>query len=197
MINSMRSLCLFASYVNGVGLPYYSSIYLKELKKQCTEVIYLHSNELDTKATEFFKFNSITSVFVQNQGFDFGQWQKALTTINLQDYDQLCLINDSCVLFASLDNVFKWFNNSSLDFAGLTESLVPQKHLQSYFLLFNKWTFKDLKYFFKTTKATNDIHQIILDFEIGLSQYLISKNYSCGAFLNNDGYTGEFAPYYQ
>jgi lipopolysaccharide biosynthesis protein len=191
------SVCLFASYVNGVGLPSYSKIYLLELKKHCTRLIYIHSNELDSVSILFLKENSIEILKVSNEGFDFGQWQKALVNINLPDYEQLCLVNDSCILFAPLDNVFKWFNTNSIDFGGLTESIIPQKHLQSYFLLFNKSTFKDLKYFFETTKASNDIHQIIKDFEIGLSQYLISENYSCGAFLSNDGYNGEFAPYYQ
>ena len=63
--------------------------------------------------------------------------------------------------------------------------------------VFNKTTFQDLVHFFNSNQASNNIHQVIADFEIGLSQYLISKNYTSGSFLINDGYVGEFSPYYQ
>lgn len=193
----MQSLCLFASYVNGIGLPYYTRIYLLELKKYCSKIIYIHSNDLDNISLEFLKENAIESQKVSNEGYDFGQWQKVLTEVDLVNYDQLYLVNDSCILFASLEPVFKWFNTNSIDFGGITESLFPKKHLQSYFLLFNKSTFKDLQQFFISNKASNNIHQVINDFEIGLSQYLISKSYKTGAYLSNNGYDGEFAPYYQ
>jgi len=193
----MKSLCLYASYINEIRLPYYSSVYLKELKKQFTEVVFLHSNKLDIEAISFCETNFIKTKLLSNDGFDFGQWQKVLKEKDLNDFDQLCLVNDSCVLFKSLDNVLSWFNNSTFDFGGLTESLVPKKHLQSYFLLFNKTTFQDLVHFFNSNQASNNIHQVIADFEIGLSQYLISKNYTSGSFLINDGYVGEFSPYYQ
>jgi lipopolysaccharide biosynthesis protein len=193
----MKSLCLFASYVAEIGLPYHSSIYLTELKKHYTDIVYIHTNQLDENAIRFFKELNITSKSVVNEGFDFGQWQKVLATIQMDEYDQLCLVNDSCVLFASLDNLIKWFNVSDIDFGGLTENSYNKKHIQSYFLLFKKSVLNDVVSFFKNNKTSHDIYKIIADFEIGLSQYLISKNYSCGAFLSNDGYVGEFAPYYK
>jgi len=193
----MKTLCLYASYLDGIGLPYYSNVYLKELKKHFTDIIYLHSNNLDTDSISFFETNSIETKLLSNDGFDFGQWQKVLVNINLNEYDQLCLVNDSCVLFAPLDNALNWFNNSDNDFGGITVSLTPKKHVQSYFLVFKKSTFIDLLHFFKTNRASNNIHQVIADFEIGLSHYLLSKNFNCGSFLNNNEYNGEFSPYYQ
>jgi len=193
----MKSLCLYASYVDGIGVPYYSKVYVKELKNQFSRVIYLHSNLLDVKSTDFFEVEGIETKLLNNDGFDFGKWQKIIQDFDLNEYDQLALINDSCVLFAPLDNVLNWFNHSDYDFGGLTESIVPKKHLQSYFLLFNKTTFNDLVFFFKSNKATNNIHQIIADYEIGLSQYLESKDFKSGSFLSNDNYVGEFSPYYQ
>lgn len=193
----MKSLCLYASYVHGIGIPYYSEVYLKELKKQFLEVIYLHSNKLDVKAIDFFEVHGIETILVSNDGFDFGKWQKAINQIDLNAYEQLALVNDSCILFAPLSNVLNWFNNSDFDFGGLTESMVPKKHLQSYFLVFNKSVFKELVNFFNSNKATNYIHQVIADYEIGLSQYLLSKDFKSGSFLSNDNYIGEFSPYYQ
>ena len=193
----MKSLCLYASYVHGKGISYYSSVYLKELKNKFSDVIYLHSNELDSLANDFFKVQGIETKLVSNDGFDFGKWQKIMNDVDLTSYEQLVLVNDSCVLFAPLDNVIGWFNNSGLDFGGLTSSMVPKNHIQSYFLMFNKITFNELVYFFKKNSATNNIHEVIEHFEIGLSQYLLSKNFKCSSFLSNDGYAGEFSPYYQ
>lgn len=193
----MKSLCLYASYVHGIGIPYYSEVYLKELKKQFSDVIYLHSNKLECNAIVFFEVHGIETILVSNDGFDFGKWQKAINQIDLNAYEQLALVNDSCILFAPLSNVLNWFNNSDFDFGGLTESMVPKKHLQSYFLVFNKSVFKELVNFFNSNKATNNIHQVIADYEIGLSQYLLSKDFKSGSFLSNDNYIGEFSPYYQ
>ena len=193
----MKKNCLYASYVDGVGIPYYSGAYLTELKNHFTEVIYLYSNQLDTDSTDFLKRHSINHQFVTNEGYDFGQWKQALTTINIYEYDQLCLVNDSCILFAPLNNVLTWFNSSFNDFGGLTKSDYDKEHVQSYFLLFNKKTFIDLTSYLNSNIATNNVYQIISDFEIGLSQYLISKNYSYDSFLSNNGYKGEFSPYYQ
>jgi lipopolysaccharide biosynthesis protein len=193
----MKSLCLYASYVDGIGVPYYSSVYLKELKNKFSDVIYLHSNELDSLANDFFKVQGIETKLVSNDGFDFGKWQKIMNDVDLTSYEQLVLVNDSCVLFAPLDNVIGWFNNSGLDFGGLTNSVVPKNHIQSYFLMFNKITFNELVFFFKKNSVTNNIHEVIEHFEIGLSQYLLSKDFKCGSFLSNDDYIGEFSPYYQ
>src|SRR6476620_3694880 len=132
----MTSLCLFASYIDGIGLPYYSKVYLTELKKHCTEVIYIHSNELDEKSKNILEQISVKSLKVDNYGFDFGQWKTALLNVNLDNYDQLFLVNDSTILFAPLNNFMQWFNSASIDFGGLTESLYPKKHIQSYFLGF-------------------------------------------------------------
>lgn len=193
----MASICLFASYVVETGMPYHTKIFLFELKKYCSKVIYLHSNELDEDANSFIKENDFESLLVVNEGFDFGQWQKALLKVNLYSYDQLYLINDSSILFAPLDGVMKWFNNSNINFGGLTESISKKRHIQSYFLLFKKSTFNSLKEFFSVNKSSGSIYQVIDEFEIGLSQYLLSQNFSCEAYLHNDGYDGEFAPYYQ
>jgi lipopolysaccharide biosynthesis protein len=193
----MKSLCLYASYVHGKGISYYSSVYLKELKNKFSDVIYLHSNKLDSLANDFFEAQGIETKLVSNDGFDFGKWQKIMNEVDLTSYEQLVLVNDSCVLFAPLDNVIGWFNNSGLDFGGLTSSMVPKNHIQSYFLMFNKITFNELVFFLKKNSVTNNIHEVIEHFEIGLSQYLLSKNFKCGSFLSNDGYAGEFSPYYQ
>ena len=62
----MKSLCLYASYVDGIGVPYYSEVYLKELKKQFSEVIYLHSNKVDVNAIDFFEAQGIETKLVSN-----------------------------------------------------------------------------------------------------------------------------------
>ncbi len=193
----MSSICLFASYVKEKGLPFFTEVYLIELKKQCETIIYNHSNELDDRAINFFKEHNITSKLTANEGYDFGQWKKNLESIDIRQYDRLYLINDSCILFASLEPVINWFNQSQYHFGGLTESNFDKKHLQTYFLMFNKNTFTDVIHFFKTTPTAKTIFEVIENFEIGISQFLLSKQYTLGAFLSNDGYSGEYAPYFK
>ena len=40
----------------------------------------------------------------ENEGFDFGLWYHAFLKYNVDLYDKIALVNDSCILFKSLDD---------------------------------------------------------------------------------------------
>lgn len=77
----------------------------------------------------------------ENTGFDFGAWAHACSLLDRQLWHRLYFINDSIVgpfnqtEFARMVERIKI---SNADFLGLTESLAPIRHLQSYFLVFNR-----------------------------------------------------------
>ncbi|HOZ87765.1 MAG TPA: rhamnan synthesis F family protein [Bacteroidia bacterium] len=194
----MKSICYFASYFTEPVLPYYVEVYLKELKKHFTEVVFLNSgNELAVEAVEFMRLHNISYQTEQNEGFDFGLWYKALQRSDTPAYDQVALVNDSCVLFKSLDEFMNWSKSDNADFQGMTfsESIAP--HLQSYFLLINKRAMNHVFDYFTKNAVFKTIGEVILNYEVGLSTYLLAQGMKMAAFVDNNGYRGEFSPYYQ
>jgi lipopolysaccharide biosynthesis protein len=193
----MKSLCLFASYFTSNDIPDYVKVYLKELKYHFNEVVLIGSQSpLSESSKEFLNEQSITYHFEKNEGFDFGLWYKGFQKINVQDYDQLALVNDSCVLFKPLDDFMNWAANEHSDMLGMTYSEAIAPHLQSYFLVLNKKAIAYLNEYFNTHKLVSDITNVIRTYEVGFSGFLLSKGLKLSAYMGNKGADSEFSPYY-
>ncbi len=193
----MNSICFFASYFPGKDLPYYITVYLKELKKQFSEVVLLTSQkELSEQTHIFLKEGGIRVILEENDGFDFGLWYKAFQKHDTLKYDRVALVNDSCILFKPLDEFMTWAGNNTASMQGMTRSEAISPHLQSYFLIINKSALPATIHYFEKHKVYKNIGEVILNYEVGLSKYLLSKGFTLAAFIDNNGYNGEFSPYY-
>jgi lipopolysaccharide biosynthesis protein len=194
----MRSVCFFASYFTGDKLPYYISVYLKELKKHFTEVVLLSSSHgLSKESENYIKAENIQHLSLNNKGFDFGLWYHAFQQFDVSSYDKIALVNDSCVLFKSLDDLMHWSVNNKADLQGITFSESISTHIQSYFLILNKKAIELTKEYFNNNGVLNDINDVIRVYEIGLSTFMREKGLKMAAYIDNNGYKGEFSPYYQ
>ena len=134
----MSSICLFASYYTSNEMPYYVKVYLTQLRKNFSKTILLSSKQLTKEDSEFLKLENIEYQLEKNEGFDFGLWYKAFQKINVSDYDQIALVNDSCVLFRSLEPFMAWVAKDKADVKGMTYSEAITPHIQSYFMILNK-----------------------------------------------------------
>lgn len=194
----MNSICLFASYFSGKSLPYYITVYLKELKRHFTEVVFLtDEKQLSAESLEFLKLEHIGIQQEKNDGFDFGLWYKAFKKTNVLSYDRIALVNDSCILFKPLDEFMSWAARDTADMKGITKSEAVSPHLQSYFLLISKSAIPTTLNYFEMNKVYTNIEEVIEHYEIGLSKYLLSQGFTLSAFVDNNNYSGEFSPYYQ
>ena len=76
----------------------------------------------------------------QNLGYDFGAWAHLLTiSTGFERWTRLFLVNDSIVgplNSADFERMIARIRASNADVVGLTEALLPRRHLQSYFLVF-------------------------------------------------------------
>lgn len=193
----MRSLCLFASYFETDNLPYYVSIYLKELKKQFTEVYLLTSvKKLNPTSLTFCEHEKIEVLYFENKGFDFGLWYQAFKQLEIKQCDRLTLVNDSCILFKPLDKFMQWLNTTKADIHGMTKSDAIYPHLQSYFLVLNKQAILRTADYFEQNGIVENIRDVIHTYEVGLNKYWQEKGLVISAYIDNNGYTGEFSPYY-
>ena len=83
----------------------------------------------------------------QNLGYDFGAWAHLLALCpDAEQWTRLYLVNDSIVgplNGADFERMIARIRVSSADVVGLTEALLPRRHLQSYFLVFGARALRD------------------------------------------------------
>jgi lipopolysaccharide biosynthesis protein len=193
----MKSICFFASYYTTDNIPYYAQIYLKELKRHFSKVVLLSCVENPTQNDlNFCKKESIDYQFETNEGFDFGMWYKAFQRFDVAAFDTVALVNDSCILFKSLDEFINWSSSMPSEAKGMTISEAVSKHIQSYFIVLNKNAITLTADYFEKHKILKTISEVIETYEIGLSRFLIENGVTISAFVDNNGYKGEYSPYY-
>lgn len=196
-----KSLCVFMHYSKHEQIPKYVSLYIRELSKFFTEVILVSSYK--KKPTDFLTENkNLATIFVENEGYDFGMFYKVFKQIDASEYHQIACINDSNILFSDLSKIFRWGSNKHVDFWGLIDSNEApwfsshqiNYHVQSHFLVFNENAIKCLPTYFDTVdtnaifneKDPKKLRRLVIDqWEIGLSQFLLNTGLKSASFCNS------------
>ncbi|HXC03332.1 MAG TPA: rhamnan synthesis F family protein, partial [Bacteroidia bacterium] len=178
----MKTICYFSSYFESDQIPYYIRYYLLELKRHCNRAILItNDKKLNDDSLSFLRNSSIELLLVKNEGFDFGMWAKALLKYPPDGYERVILANDSCVLFRKLDAAFERINSEGWDYSGMIDSNQIAYHIQSYFLVVRKEAIEALCSFLKEEPLAADMPDTIHRYEVGLSQYMLSKGLRIGA----------------
>jgi lipopolysaccharide biosynthesis protein len=189
-------------------IPFYVKLYINELQKYFDEIVIV-TNERTIKNVSDFADKSIKLICVTNEGYDLGMFYKGYLSLNVDKYDVIGCINDSNILFGKLDFLFDWATKQDVDFWGLISSdLRPPYsthknnfHIQSHFLVLNKNATGKLNSFFEqinfqklfSEKDTKTLKRnVINDWEIGISQYLISNNLTCAAYVTHEEYQTKY-----
>ncbi len=195
-----KSICIFTHFSN---LPYilqYVLVYVNELSKYFDEVI-MATNRRNFNNQPSFNGN-VDIQILENEGYDLGMFYKVFQTIQPSNYSQIACINDSNILFNKLDSIFKWGKNTQSDFWGLIDSnekpwfsTHPENyHIQSHFIVFNESAIKYLNPFFNTIDIQHILNEkdlkklrrlVINHWEIGLSQFLYSKDLKSDSYINS------------
>jgi hypothetical protein len=182
----MKSICFYSSYFTQDYIPYYVKFYLKELEKHFSEIIFLtNEKQLIQSDLDYLSQKKIILKFVSNEGFDFGMWYKAFKEYPSLAYDRVALINDSCILFKPLTDVFNWANSKDFDYCGLVSSNSVSFHVQSYFILINKKAIKPVYDYFMRHGLISDYKKVILTYEIGLSAHLRKQHLNVAAMYTS------------
>ncbi len=192
-----EKICFFASHFTGDKIPEYTKVYLRELKKHIPEVVLLLSHELSNKDDiSFLKEYKIDRLLCGNEGFDFGKWKTAFDKFDLEPYETIYLVNDSCILFAPLDSFFAWADKTKAHAVGITHSVSRGYHIQSYFMGLKKEAAFVLSEMFNKKGVLKTIQEVITEYEVGFAKELTGRGLKMETFMNNGTYQGEFSPYY-
>ncbi len=189
-----RNIAIFASYDNDGNIYPYVVHYIKKLKEIVDDIIFVSDCFYDTE--EIMKISDyLTHCIIGRHGlYDFGSYKLGAEYI-YNNYEQseikdVILANDSC--FAPI-NSFKdmynkmesteyvWGNTiNSYGYRLVNGEYIKSSnlhHIQSYFVCFpSKIYFTDMmKNFFASIEKKINKHDIIIQYEIGMSKLLISN----------------------
>lgn len=180
-------VAIFSHYDRDNIIDEYVINYLKSIFELGFDIVFISTAEqLSQNEIDKIKVYCRDVLVKENIGYDFGAWQTGITYLaeEIDKYDSLILCNDS--VYAPLFSLNEMFikMQGKYDFWGITDSYEIHHHLQSYFMVFNQNvvssdTFKNI---WKTYRVYKIKRNIILQYEIGLSQKLLINGYSMGAY---------------
>ena len=189
-----RRIVLFAHWDPECLIDPYVIHYLGELKKIADITFY---SDCDLPQTELAKIESLCVALGAGRhgAYDFGSYRKAYQSVadRLEHYDELILANDSCYgPFMPLRDVFEKMESHNYDYWGLTEYASPSfgdfKHLQSYFVVMKRQVFLHdyFRLFMEGVKVELEKRDVILNYEVGLSQVLEEQGFKRGSLMGFD-----------
>lgn len=127
----VRRICMFAGYDRDGIVDDYVVAYVRELAKHA-DVYYFADGEMTpgelAKLAPYVK-----AAWAERHGeYDFGSYSRLLRNVGwdrVEKYDELLLVNDSCYLLRSLDQVFERMDVRSCDWWGLqaTKGLIDTR----------------------------------------------------------------------
>lgn len=185
----MKRLAVFSHFDHQNIVDDYVIYYLDALVKIGFDIVFV-SNSFITSKDENRVGGFCKKVIVrENTGYDFYCYKIGvlLSGLEVDNYDQILICNDSVYgpVF-DLSLVFNIMDSKQVDMWGITSSTQVSKHLQSYFIVFNKTIIKSgcLQEYFNGVKLLSNKKDIILKYEIGLTKYFFDKGFTYASFYS-------------
>ena len=196
----MRRAVVFAHYDKDNLIDDYVVYYVSALKKAGCDVVFVSCKEL--AQTELEKLNGLVihTITENHDEYDFGSYKRGFLYLEpkLSEYDELIFANDSCYgPLYPISEVFAEMEKKNCDFWGITKNnfgyikqfkhyFVRRTHIQSYFIAFknNIFTQEFFADFINSIKHEQEKRDIIINYEIGLSELLIKQGYKFAVLVN-------------
>ena len=185
-------VCIFSSYYKINKVPNYVIFWLEKLKPYFDKII-LVTNSRPINNYALMSKLGVDVIEVKNEGYDFGMWYKVMNDMDMSDIGELCLVNDSTVLFKNIDKMMGDIRHKQADVVGVTDSNQYGYHLQSYFLYFkNSEVVSAMWGLFNENKILHgDINFVINNYEIKLSNILLEKGFKLDSIYSYKKYNSE------
>ncbi|MEO7007830.1 MAG: rhamnan synthesis F family protein [Caldimonas sp.] len=136
-------VCLFVTYADTPRIKPHVVAHAMRLIDARIEVVLIVNTELppDALTIDPTLLERTRAIAIrQNLGYDFGAWAHLLALCpGMERWSRLFLVNDSIVGPldpTAFERMLARIRTSQADVVGLTEALLPRRHLQSYFLAF-------------------------------------------------------------
>ncbi len=184
-----RNLCVFSHYDPDNIIDPYVINYLAALYACDCDIIFIstcaHLND-----TERNKIKAICKKIIikKNRGLDFGAYKLGIENEeHIDKYEKIIFANDSVYgpLF-DLNKIILYGDKHNLDMWGATDSYMIKYHIQSYFVVFSKSLFSNplFKKFWNKVYNLGLKNNIIVRYEIGMSQFFLKNGFKLGAYCS-------------
>ena len=185
----MTDVCLFSSFSFTGIVEEYVYFYLDQLRRAGFSVMFISTSELTEDCIERLSGHCFMIVERENKCPDFGSWKIGLSLLNWgKGLDAVLLVNDSVFgPFHDLRPVITTMKEK-YDVWGMTDNLEIERHIQSYFIYFNRAAtaspvFQD---FWKKINMDASKNEVIHQYEVGLSKLFRKNNFRLGAYVDID-----------
>ena len=195
----MNRVAIFAHYDKKNIIDDYVVFYVKELQKIAKNVIFVSCCDLPKEELDKLDCYKIAQ---KHKEYDFGSYKRGFIFAKnnnlLKDCEELIFANDSCYgPLYPISEVFAEMEKKNCDFWGITKNnfgyikqfkhyFVRRTHIQSYFIAFknNIFTQEFFANFINSIKHEQEKRDIIINYEIGLSELLIKQGYKFAVLVN-------------
>lgn len=168
---------------------------LSKISKFCNNIyiIYSVADELDNFNHLNFENNfdnqKITFLKVNNEGYDFFKWKIGIEHTKPTS-ETIILMNDSFVFIREIDDIMNEIatkRKNENKFIGFSESDVNKKHYQSWFWALDHTLIEEFCNLVTVEKVNcnSGSMNVILNCEIGISNYFINKYSSSSIYYTN------------
>jgi lipopolysaccharide biosynthesis protein len=137
-------VCLFVTHAPQAHLKTHVVHHVRHLLRAGLKVVLIVNTDLPLAEVqvETGLEADLSGVLLRaNRGYDFGAWAHVLSLCDSGAWQRLYFVNDSIVGpldGGSFDLMMERVRASDADLVGLTENHSPMRHVQSYFLVFNR-----------------------------------------------------------
>jgi lipopolysaccharide biosynthesis protein len=183
-MSTKGSICLFSSFFTGSKLPFYVWYYLSNLKPHFSKIVFITNQKEDNQWQKELENLGIDILEVQNEGYDFGMWGKAIELYQIGQYEMVALVNDSCILFRPLDEEMNRIASMKEEYIGLVISDRIESHIQSYFIVARGRAVSLMADYFRLKGLITEYRQVIHTYEIGMSQYMLANGVKIAGLYN-------------
>lgn len=206
----MKRAVVFAHYDKDNIVDDYVLYYLEALKKVSSYIVFVSCNPIVDKNC----LENIADFVIdeKHDEYDFGSYKRGFLHLKdkLNEFDELIFANDSCYgpffplqpIFDCMEKFDFWgFTKNRIGFKKIYENkfkLVKRPHLQSYFLAFKKnvFTSETFENLINSVKHHENKKDIIVNYEIGLSEVLRDAGFSGGSYIKHYQHFGNSMIYF-
>lgn len=183
--DSMINLAIYAHYSDNSEVDDSVWNYLHALHEMGFAIFFVSNSPVSPNSNRRLSGICMHVLERPNIGLDFCMWKAALEIIDLEPVERLLLTNSSILgPFHPLRPIFEEAKSWKCGFWGMTENSRYGRHLQSYFLVFEREIIRSSFFmqFWGSVLPLEDKHQIIFSYELGLSNWMAQHGYAGRAF---------------
>ena len=186
---TMKDVCLFSSFSFTGTVEEYVYFYLNELQRAGFSIMFISTSELGTSCIERLSRYCFMIIERENKCPDFGSWKLGLSLLDWgKGLNAVLLVNDSVFgPFHDLRPIITTMKEK-YDVWGMTDNLEIERHIQSYFIYFNRMavTSDVFQGFWRNINMDASKNEVIHQYEVGLSKLFRKNNFRLGAYIDID-----------